>query len=94
MSALDTLLAQLDDTGNPRLVDPAAQSTLREGCALLREEPVLGGAPVRLFSCGDRWLVEETSNQGEILLRAWPAREAAEDFIARRLDDYDRMWDG
>jgi len=92
MDGLDTLLDTLD--GTPRQIDGESLAALRARCPLLCEESVFGGEALRLLACDERFLVQETSDRGEILLRAWPAREAAEAFIDQRLADYERLWDG
>jgi hypothetical protein len=92
MDALATLLAEL--TPKPRAVSAAEAAALRAQCTLLREEPVLGGEPLRLFACGERAVALEVDDRGEPLLRAWPAREVAEAWFERRLADYERLWDG
>ena len=92
MDALEALLADL--TPKPRAVDPAAAAALRTQCALLSEEPVLGGEPLRLFACDARFVALEFDDRGTPLLRVWPERAVAETWYEKRLADYERLWDG
>jgi hypothetical protein len=39
-------------------------------------------------------LVQEETPDREVLVRIRPTREAAEEFVAHRLETYERMWDG
>ncbi|MFH1276902.1 MAG: hypothetical protein ABIK65_00760 [Candidatus Eisenbacteria bacterium] len=60
----------------------------------VREETPGGRGPIRLFRSGGRFLFQETSDKGEILVRSFPSREEADRFVENRLDLYDMMWDG
>lgn len=78
----------------PTVVPASILDALRNEAELLREEGVFGGGSLRLFRLGERHLVQETSDREEILLRGYGTREEAEAFLARRLEDYERQWDG
>ena len=73
---------------------PALLESLLEECVLLREERPAVAEPLRLFRCGDSFIFQETSDAGEILVRRFETEEAAGALIAKRLDAYDRIWDG
>lgn len=92
MSQLDSILADLGMA--PRAIDGATLGALLARCELLREEPVFGGEAIRLLRCGARFVVQETTDEPAILLRAWDLRAAGEAFVNRRLEDYERQWDG
>jgi hypothetical protein len=49
---------------------------------------------IRILSIGGRLVIQEETPEGEIVLRRLASRQDAEDFVERRLADYDRMWDG
>jgi hypothetical protein len=49
---------------------------------------------IRILSVDGRIVVQEQTPEGEVLLRRYDSREAAERFVERRLADYERMWDG
>jgi hypothetical protein len=49
---------------------------------------------IRVLLIDGRVAVQEQTTDGEILLRRLVSRDAAEQFVDRRLADYERMWDG
>lgn len=49
---------------------------------------------IRLLRYRGGLLLQEVSLDGEILVRSMTSREKAESFIEKRLDAYERMWDG
>ena len=49
---------------------------------------------IRVLFIDGRVAVQEQTTDGEILLRRLASRDAAEQFVDRRLTDYERMWDG
>jgi hypothetical protein len=49
---------------------------------------------IRILSIDGQVVVQEQTPGGEILLRRLASRDAAEQFVDRRLADYERMWDG
>ncbi len=49
---------------------------------------------IRILSIDGQVAVQEQTPGGEILLRRLASRDAAEQFVDRRLTDYERMWDG
>lgn len=75
-------------------VGPGELEALLAGCELLRTDPAAVGEPRRTLRCGDRIIVQETSDRGEILLRAFADEAAAAAFVAGRNEVCDRMWDG
>ena len=49
---------------------------------------------IRILSVEGERIVQEETQEGQILLRRFGSPEAADAFVDRRLADYDRMWDG
>ena len=49
---------------------------------------------IRVLFIDGRVAVQEQTTDGEILLRRLVSRDAAEQFVDRRLTDYELMWDG
>lgn len=49
---------------------------------------------IRVLSIEGERIVQEETQDGQVLLRRFGSPEAADAFVDRRLADYDRMWDG
>ncbi len=49
---------------------------------------------IEIRRAGEEWLARETSDKGEIILRAFSSEFALNAFIKGRVDIYERMWDG
>ncbi|MBD3334117.1 MAG: hypothetical protein GF355_01210 [Candidatus Eisenbacteria bacterium] len=76
------------------VIDPGQLSELLKACRIVREEKTAVCAPIRILQCGDSVYVQETSDRNEILVRRMASEAEAEGFVDRRLEAYDRMWDG
>ena len=61
---------------------------------LVREEDTCISGMIRIIFLRDTVLVQEETPDREIVVRIRPTREAAEEFVDRRLETYERMWDG
>ncbi len=75
-------------------IPPALLDSLRTECELLREENPAVAEPIRLFRCGACFILQETTADGTILVRRFEREEDAGVFISKRIDAYDRIWDG
>ena len=94
-SAMNTesLLAEL--AGSSRVtLDQAALQELMAFAELVREEDTCISGMARILRLGETLLVQEQTPRGEVLVRTRPDLEAAEEFVRRRLEIYERMWDG
>lgn len=60
----------------------------------LREDPTGPAGPIRILRIGRHILVQESTPDGEQVVRRFTTPEAAERFVSARLAAYDRMWDG
>ncbi|NOZ85173.1 MAG: hypothetical protein GXP49_02710 [Deltaproteobacteria bacterium] len=60
----------------------------------LREEDTGFCGPIRILQKDKEILVQEQSDKGEFMVRSFKGEEQAEDFVNKRLEEYDRMWDG
>lgn len=79
---------------SPRQVDAVTWAAILARAHLLRtEDTTLAGFLRVLWLDGEIW-VEEEPPDGRILLRRFDDRAAADAFVDRRLETYDRMWDG
>jgi len=62
---------------------------------ILREEDTCISGMLRILLLGnDTVLVQEETPRREALVRVRPSLQAAEDFVRKRLEIYERMWDG
>ncbi len=75
----------LDERDLPALLE--ASETLRD------DDTCLAGR-IRVLSLQGHVMVQEQTQQGQILVRRLGSREAAEGFVDDRLATYERMWDG
>jgi len=89
----EKLLEKLEQ--GPRLELSADELTeLLEDADVLREEDTCISGMIRILRLGDVTLVQEETPDREILLRIRPDRTSADEFVDRRLETYERMWDG
>ena len=61
---------------------------------LLIEKDTLISDKIRLLKFQELLYILEKSNKDEILIRLMNTKEEAEDFINKRMETYDKMWDG
>jgi hypothetical protein len=67
---------------------------LLEAADLIREENTGVAGPLRVIVLDGAILVQEQTPQRELLLRTRLSLEEAMKFVDRRLEIYERMWDG
>jgi hypothetical protein len=67
---------------------------LLEAAELIREENTGVAGPLRVLVLNGAILVQEQTPQRKLLLRTRPSLEEAMEFVDRRLEIYERMWDG
>ena len=90
---IEKLLEKLGDTSRVGL-SPDELAGLLETAELVREEDTCISGMIRIILLRDIVLVQEETPDREIVVRIRPTREAAEEFVDRRLETYERMWDG
>ena len=61
---------------------------------LMIEKDTLISDKIRLIKINNELLIQEKSTKNELLVRSVKSNKEAEEFIAQRLDIYDKMWDG
>lgn len=49
---------------------------------------------IRILKIDDTYLVQETSNRGEIIIRGFNSEADAMSLVIERMEIYDKMWDG
>jgi hypothetical protein len=82
------------DAGSPARLRGDELEALLEAATLVREENTGVSGMLRVLTVGGRVLVQEETPQREILVRTRPDLEAAMSFVDRRLQRYEKMWDG
>jgi hypothetical protein len=82
------------ENGSPARLRGDELEALLAAATVVREENTGVSGMLRVLTLGDRVLVQEETPQREILLRARPDLDAAMAFVDRRLQRYEKMWDG
>ena len=90
---IDALLEKLSDASRLGL-SPDELAGLLEASALVREEDTCISGMIRILRLKNIILVQEQTPDHEIVVRIRPTVEAEEEFVAGRLETYERMWDG
>ena len=90
---IDDLLERPGDASRLGL-SPDELAGLLEAAELVREEDTCISGMIRIILLRNTVLVQEETPDREIVVRIRPTREAAEEFVDRRLETYERMWDG
>lgn len=49
---------------------------------------------IRILKLGDIYIVQETTNQGDIVIRPYKTEAEAMSLVIERMEIYDKMWDG
>jgi hypothetical protein len=87
------LLDDLAQRSPTRLAGDQLHAVL-DAADLVREENTGVAGPLRVLVLDDVVLVQEQTPQRELLLRTRSTLEEAMEFVDRRLEIYERMWDG
>lgn len=90
---IDALLEELSDASRLGL-SPDELVGLLEAAELVREEDTCISGMIRILRLKNIILVQEQTPDHEIVVRIRPTVEAEEEFVAGRLETYERMWDG
>ena len=75
-------------------MNPEELSELRTCAELVSEEDTYLSDMIRIFRLNDLVLIQEITDKTQIIVRAAASLEDARAFVARRLETYERMWDG
>lgn len=76
------------------LITKAELDELLSESELLAEVDTHMNKTIRLLNYRGDLIFQEYSFDGEIFVRYMESREAADAFVEKRLDTYERMWDG
>jgi len=68
--------------------------TLSKQAQLVEDHDTYMCGHIRLYNCDGIIVVQETSDRREILLHRFDTQSEASSFIEKRLETYERMWDG
>ena len=68
--------------------------TLLSRSELLIEKDTLISDKIRLLKVDNEFIVQEKSNKDELLIRWIKSLKEGEEIINKRLEIYDKMWDG
>lgn len=90
---VERLLEDLAERSPARLDDGLLHDLL-DAAELIREENTGVAGPLRVLVLDGTILVQEQTPQRTLLLRTRPSLEEAMEFVDRRLEIYERMWDG
>ena len=87
------LLEKLGEASRLDLSPDELAGLLEEAELVHQEDTCLSGL-IRILRLRNTVLVQEETPEREIVIRIRPTVEAAEEFVAGRLEIYERMWDG
>ena len=65
-----------------------------EATDVLEEKNTLVSDKIRILKYEDNIIAQEITSRDELALRLMSSLEEAEEFVANRLDVYEKMWDG
>ncbi|MBC8367137.1 hypothetical protein H8E52_06980 [bacterium] len=77
-----------------RIVSPEVWEAVVLASQSLRSVEAALDHKIEVRSLGEERLAREISDKGEIILRLFPSEFALDAFLKRRIDIYERMWDG
>lgn len=83
---------ELRSRGTLRLGPGSGADCLGDLEPILSEQGMNG--PIEVYSLEDLWVAVEPVPGGDRVLRAYSSLSEAEDFVRRRMDQFDRLWDG
>ena len=87
------LLEKLGEASRLDLSPDELAGLLKEAELVHQEDTCISGM-IRILRLRNTVLVQEETPEREIVIRIRPTVEAAEEFVAGRLEIYERMWDG
>lgn len=76
------------------VIDHDQLETFLEDVEIIRQQDTLISGYLRLAKYDDNYIIQETTDKKEIVLRLFENRTDAEKLIDDRLDIYEKMWNG
>ena len=90
---LESIIDQVR-TGAIVTLTPDDLAELLARAELVYEEDTYLSEMIRILRLDDLVLIQETADKTQIIVRSQPTVDDARAFVARRLETYERMWDG
>ena len=90
---MQSLLESLETSPVAILSPQDLDLLLKEG-DVQREEDTHMSDFIRIVFWQGTILVQEKSDRDEFIVRKMDSKDQAEEFLQKRLNDYERMWDG
>ena len=90
---ISKLLISLKDK-NYLVIDENQLNELMSKSDVIIEEDTLISDKIRLLRINNELVLQEKSNKDELLIRSVKSIEEGEEIINKRLEIYDKMWDG
>ena len=82
------------DEGSPLRLEAHELAGVFESAETVLEENTSISGMVRVLQLGKAYLVQERTPDRQLLVRPRPTLEAATAFVEKRLQTYEKMWDG
>lgn len=79
---------------SPVLLPSEGLEALQTAAEIVREENTSLAGTIRVFDLDGEYFVQEESPNRTFLVRPRPSLDEALAFVDRRLQTYERMWDG
>jgi hypothetical protein len=79
---------------SPVLLSSEGLHALCEAAEIVREENTALAGMIRVFDLDGDYFVQEETPDRAVLVRPRPSLDEAMAFLDRRLQTYERMWDG
>lgn len=92
MPDIEAIIAQARE--GHRVLSPEEWEAIRSASTELRRVDASLDHNILVLERGGELLAREDSDKGEIILRVFPGEFALNAFVERRVDIYERMWDG
>jgi len=90
---LESIIDQVR-TGAIVTLTPDDLAELLARAEVVHEEDTYLSDMIRILRLDDLVLIQETADKTQIIVRSLPTVDDARAFVARRLETYERMWDG
>ena len=76
------------------LLDPDRLHAMLEETEVLEDQDTWLSDRIRILRAGERILIQEMTDRKQVAIRAAGSLEEAKEFVQKRLETYERMWDG
>ena len=90
---ISKLLLSLNDK-NYLVIDENQLGELVSKSVVVIEQDTLISDKIRLLKINNEFIMQEKSNKDELLIRSIKSLEEGEELIKKRMEIYDKMWDG